>query len=692
MFSTWVNASFVAPGPTYTGEDSTAYFGGWDVTSLMVRNAENVIGIQAYATINRSFVGQLVVQFTDGSRSVVTTSTAWRARAGGDVYPNPASITKAPAYFNAPVENLDMRVYPDGFAAVGSVGTNWLPAVAAPVVPGLKPMAAPAVERQLKTPASVTQLEGAGHFLVDFGRSWVGGIELAVAGTSGQTVDVRMGERLTAAGNAVEYDAPSGVKYRDVWTLRDGQQTVRHWGYRVFRYVELIGLPPSFQPSDVRAAALVYPFDRSSSALLTSNPTLDRVWQFSKDSIESLNVDLYMDSPTRERAPYEADAYDQMLAHHYTEGDLALGKVSLDWLMPKPTWPTEWKAYTIMSAYQYWLASGDTTWLTANYATLQARLMPAQYFNTAGLVEKPATQSLTGDDIVDWPYTNRDSYKFTTINTVVNAFTYRSLMDIAAIALVVGKGDDAAAYTARATTLRTAINTTLFDTTVGKYRDGAVGAAATHYSVHASVFAVALGVAAATEKPAAVSYIAQRGMACSLYCAPFLLQALFENGRAARAIELMTSAAVPGWIAMMDTFGAGATMEAWNPTLKPNTTYSHPAGASPAFVVPRFVFGVRPTGPAYSSFTVEPSPGTLTSGSTKVPTVRGTITVSFGNPGDGNGVTVAVPTTTTATVSLVAATGMALLVDGVSVPATRTPDGSRLSLTVGPGTHVVAVP
>ena len=50
-----------------------------------------------------------------------------------------------------------------------------------------------------------------------------------------------------------------------------------------------------------------------------------------------------------------------------------------------------------------------------------------------------------------------------------------------------------------------------------------------------------------------------------------------------------------------------------------------------------------------------------------MPTIRGAITVSFGRAGDGNGVTVTVPSNTTAEVALVAPVGSTLRVDGVAV-------------------------
>ena len=55
----------------------------------------------------------------------------------------------------------------------------------------------------------------------------------------------------------------------------------------------------------------------------------------------------------------------------------------------------------------------------------------------------------------------------------------------------------------------------------------------------------------------------------------------------------MTADTTTSWRHMID-MGAGSTMEAWNPAIKRNLTYSHAWAASPAYVVPQYLFGVLP--------------------------------------------------------------------------------------------------
>src|SRR3546814_3898878 len=87
-------------------------------------------------------------------------------------------------------------------------------------------------------------------------------------------------------------------------------------------------------------------------------------------------------------------------------------------------------------------------------------------------------------------------------------------------------------------------------------------------------------------------------MQCSVYCAAFLIEALYNGDRSDLAYDLLTSTGTRSWLNMIND-GAGATAEAWDASLKPNMTYSHPWAASPAYNVPQGMFGIRPTTPGY---------------------------------------------------------------------------------------------
>src|SRR5690606_15242636 len=156
-----------------------------------------------------------------------------------------------------------------------------------------------------RRPVAVEQL-GPGRWLLDLGKEVVGGVRLSVDGRSGQTVEIRLGEERTPTG--ARYNLRAGQTYREVWTLRDGPQQLEHWGYRAFRWIELVADPALDLSDAVEAAVLKLPWRADDAAFESSDPDLDRVWEFCRYSIEATRLDLYQDTPTRERGPYEGDA------------------------------------------------------------------------------------------------------------------------------------------------------------------------------------------------------------------------------------------------------------------------------------------------------------------------------------------------------------------------------------------------
>ena len=248
---------------------------------------------------------------------------------------------------------------------------------------------------------------------------------------------------------------------------------------------------------------------------------------------------------------------------------------------------------------------------------------------------------------------------------------------MAQIAVVAGDGAGARADAATAARIRAAMRAKLYDPVTGAFRDGA-GVA--HEAVQSSVYAVALGVTSPAQAKTAAAWIARQGMACSVYCAAYLIEALYNGGQPQAALGLLTGDTDTSWRHMI-ALGAGSTMEAWTPAVKPNLTYSHPWAASPAFLIPQYVFGVSALTPGWGTVLIRPQPASLTSGSVQVPTARGEVSVAFTRSGARFTAELDVPATATAEVALPGVrAGQTVWVDGMpqraaARPAKRRPAG-----------------
>lgn len=677
-----VNGTFAAAGPVRAVGAETRYDTA-DVTEAVRAGTTNVLAARAWTGADHRFLAQLVVQYTDGRRVVVGTDASWRATAATTIMrPGPSVGT---SYYTLPSENIDAGALPTGWDSSAFDAGAWQPAVVRPAFPAGSLVASPlAPLEETEHGVAKTLAKGSGHLVLDFGRTWVGAIRLDATASAATDVTVRYGETTAKGGVSLPSVTSAGNGWTDRYRLRSGRQTIDVWGLRVFRYVELSGLPAGVTAADVHAVALHSPIGTESS-FDSSNSTLDQVWSLAAHTVEGQTLGLYTDSWERERGPYEADAYIQQLAQAALTTDTASAASTMRWLIAHPTWPTEWPLFDAIAVHDRWVETGDTGEITANYAALQRTLLTGSISSRTGLVKRTTT---TGD-IVDWPGAERDGYVFTTTNTVVNAITYRDLVVMSEMATAVGRTADARTYATKAASLRAAMNARLYDPTTGAYRDGltASDGPVAHRAVQASAFALAFGVPTDAIRAKVASSVASRGMVCSVYCAAFLVPALLQNGQETAGVRLLAGTGTRSWGNMV-RLGAGATMEAWDPSLKANTTYSHPWAASPTSTIATGVVGLAPRAPGWASFTVAPHPGGLTTAEIARPTARGTVRAAFRTVGASVDVAVAVPVTTTATVELPVAVTR-VWVDGVA----RTDvlrSGGRTSVVVGQGCHTVS--
>jgi alpha-L-rhamnosidase len=226
---------------------------------------------------------------------------------------------------------------------------------------------------------------------------------------------------------------------------------------------------------------------------------------------------------------------------------------------------------------------------------------------------------------------------------VVNALHYRTLSQMGEMARALGKRDEAMLWSRQSARVKRAFNAVLFDEAGGVYLDGA---GVSHSSLHANLFPLAFGLVPRERKPKVTGFIKSKGMACSVYPAQFLLEALFENGEAEYAISLMTSDDIRSWRNMIRS-GSTITTEAWDTKFKPNQDWNHAWGAAPANIIPRYVLGVRPAAAGFAQAVIAPQVGRLNRVKGVVPTVRGSVRVEV----DGAILKVGIPEGMTARVT-----------------------------------------
>lgn len=669
VYHLFLNGTFVGLGPTRMGKaadgEALLYYHSYDVTALL--QTSNALGALCYTTKDKAFLCQLTVFYKNGNSRVVLNSArdahAFTAMDGTPVFASGRSI--GTAFYTEEAEDINATRYPFGFSEVGFSGA-WSPACLREDLDvehqrTLLPYPGEPVGRYEQDVASVERLSD-GRILIDVGNEIIGALRLTVNAPKEHTVELLYGEELCEDGS-VRFEMRTGNVYRERWTLKAGEQTLEGFSLKGFRYVEIRGCHVMPQENDVKGIAIRREFDADESSFLCSNEVLCRLYDTFKYAICATSQHVYVDSQTRERTPYEGDALVNMLAAYTYTSDLSLARHTLDYLLSHRTWPAEYALAPIHMVRLDYLYSGNRALLERAYPTLRRLTLGEKPDPTVGLIPVKTGADNGWDSIMlDWPTVSRDGYALeeSHFNTVYNALYHLVLRDMTVMASVLGNEDDATHYRMMADNLRATMIERLYRADKGAFIDGLHqdGTPVEHMSQHATAYALCMGIynGSGMKDTLCRTLIGQDNIKMSVYGAFFLLDGLYRAGYGAYATALLASDdCTPGahtFAAALANHGITIAPEAWSAEEKPDMTFSHAWGTSPAALIVRGMFGIRPTRPGFHKFEVWPQIGSLPYAAIRVPTVKGTIAVSIGQNSEAYEAEVVVPTNTKATVYL----------------------------------------
>lgn len=560
-----------------------------------------------------------------------------------------------------------------------------------------------------------------GSILLDFGRDAFAQLELSLLSHADASIEIHIGEKLDGdhidrnPGGTIRYaeyslDVRQGaglytIKFvpdsRNTRTIPDNNGAVpilmpeEIGEVYPFRYCEIVGLDGDVDLSGTRQIVVHYPFDDDASFFCCSDTVINKVWELCKYSIKATSFCGYYVDGDRERIPYEADALINQLSHYCVDSEYAMARRTAEYLFEHPTWPTEWQLATVFIAWYDYLYTGDKTLIRQYYDLLKVKTLLSLRDETGlistktGRLTPQLNRSLNYrgsnpiEDIVDWPRSGSlgigkkeageaDGYVLGTYNTAVNAMQCGALLIMSEIASALGHRRDAAYWRDAARQSKDAINARLLCAD-GVYRDGLD---TDHRSLHANMFPLLFNIVPEECKDSVLTYIKSRGMACSVYGAQFLVDALFNADEDDYAISLLCSTSIRSWYNMIRC-GSTITMEAWDNIFKKNLDWNHAWGAAPANLIPRWIAGVQPDAPGFRKALICPHLGELTYVDALVPTPFGGISCRYENrPEEGMTAVIAVPKKVKAKLVLPCKeTGCRLILNGKPVRRLHLCDG-----------------
>lgn len=322
LYEFWINGERGTQDvfkPGFTSYYTRTQYQAYDITSLLVpgRNCWAVMlgdgwwrGKTGGITRNNfgykvSFIGQIVLTYTDGTTQVIASDRRFKTATGGLL----KSDMKEGDLFDA-------RLEPDGWKMAGFNDSSWNDAHAeseghADIRTLIASRSVPVREHETFTPTVLKTPNG--ETVLDFGQNIAGYVRMKLRSSqAGETVVLVHGEALDENGNFTQKNIKidPNTRLQEVEYIMKGDQEERYaplFSIFGFQYVLIRGYQGEILPGDFTAVAVYSAMD-GSGEFTCSHPLINQLVNNSRWSQKGNFMDVPTDCPTRERSPWTGDS------------------------------------------------------------------------------------------------------------------------------------------------------------------------------------------------------------------------------------------------------------------------------------------------------------------------------------------------------------------------------------------------
>jgi alpha-L-rhamnosidase len=642
--------------------------------------------IDAYGT-TVGFLAELHIALSNGKTAVITTDGTWRS--------TPSHILAADLIAGE-VHDLGRRV--DGWAHPGAERSNWdVVSVADHGTDTLcEPIGPPVRRIEELPPVSITEL-APGRHLVDFGQNSNGWIRLSDLGPAGTDLTLSYGEWIAPNGDLTldhiergAFAEPRDLPFQTdrVISVGDGSVFEPRHSTKGFQYLRIEGHPGPIDPAAI-VSVVVHSDLTPLGGFDCSDDRINRLHRSAVWSFRGNACDLPTDCPTRERSGWAGDwqIYVETAAYLYDIVDwsakwlrdlaadqLPDGRVTSIVPDPSPHAPiwssghgsSGWGDAAVHVPWAMYRASGRTDFIEPQFESMRRWLDYAT--GLAALGRHPSRKERSAEPLpherhlwdVGWhfgewlePGVNMDSV-FAKLMTddhapVATAFLYRSATELAAMAALIGRIDEADHYAALAADVLAAWRTEFI------HDNGDITPRTQANLTRALAFGL---VPEHLRQPTAdrlADLVAEAGMhlGTGFLATPFLLPVLADHGHLDTAYALLFQDTEPSWLYMTDRYST--IWEDWDGVLDGVAKHSlnhYSKGAVISFLH-QYVAGLQLIEPGYQRIRIAPRPGHgITRASTHHDAPQGRIDVAWRIDGAEGTLTVEIPVGTVAEIAL----------------------------------------
>jgi len=712
QYELYVNGTRAGKGQAYCYPDSQ-YYETLDVTALLTAGGPNALALlygwqgatKGHPAGHPGCIVQVSILHSDGSTELIISDGTWRVLEGAWLPGTERDLEGDKVDYT---ENINGPAIPVGWESPGFDDGGW--SAASELGPaGVKPWThlVSVRTRIVEEPVAAVSLTtlSSGAVVADFGKVYAAVPTVTFHhGVDGRVITMRAGYALDEPGDGVPFPGLPGqvstlhgtqhTNMRYSYVQRGGTEEFHPFDFLGFRYFQIDNPGETLAPSDIVALTrhTAVP-DENAGTFVSSEPTVDAIFELGRHSALFCAQEQYLDTPTREKGPWLWDGFNESQTAMASLADQNLSRKSLQEFAASQArywpsgainkiYPTGLGAEDIDESseiyaewvWQYWLHTGDRPLLEEVYPVL---VKLSGYVH--GAVDR-STGLVTGLQTSEASY----PYRVATRLNILGANVFRRTADVAQ---ALGRpSSEISRQRDRQTALTAALNQRLTRSD-GIYVDGLVGRSlAPRASQEVNACAVVYGVVPARHLKAVASHVAGLGMDAEPQTAAEVIRTLATVSNYNELLVRLTDASTNGWANILAR-GATFCWEVWQPSDANGDSMSHGWGSNVLVEIQQWLLGVRPSSAGFETLEVSPPVSGPVSALGTVPTPRGTVVVGWRRTASDRPVTsidLVIPPNASATLSLPG-------VHPKTVTESGTPVESVAGVRVGPSAAGAAV-
>lgn len=466
------------------------------------------------------------------------------------------------------------------------------------------------------------------HLIADFGKVTFG--YLNISGISGNgKLNIFYGESLPEAMS----ETAENIDFVELKNCSDTTLT----NSRAFRYVR-IKHEDFVKINNINAVYEYLPLKLSGS-FSCSDSLINEIWRVSDYTFRLTSREFFIDGIKRDRWVWSGDAIQSYLMNYYTYNNNDIVKRTIRALRGKEPMHVhintiiDYSFYWIISLYEYWLYSGDTSFIEEIYPKAESLMQfIKKRINNNGYIEKQ-----TGDwAFIDWTAYNMPKEGELSFEQLLY---YKSLDIFATFSKISGNLNKSNKYSLNAEILLEKINNDfLTNDSIYAHRRFNGKLDQTIYK-QPNILAIYYNIVSNKNIEKTIKNNVLLNPDIPEITTPYMK--FYELSALAKLNEheIVLNKMRTYWGGMIKE-GATTFWETYDPTQKgeehfkanrPGRPFSkslcHNWGASPLYILGRYFLGVRPTEPGFNKYIVEPQLGDLKWIKGKVPLNGGIIDI-----------------------------------------------------------------